>query len=138
MSSEVEVYSLRGGSVPSAMTRRKRDPDNASTVPGGEPALLVVALPTHRLLLLALGHPALPRQAQNVGVAAEDRTMLHGGEHPRGSLQPPWIKKIYPEGVSWVLRRRSRYLYEVTGSVSDVRQRQRCIVSALFLPRLSG
>lgn len=88
MSSEVEVYSLRSGPVPSAVAGSERDPDNSSPVPSCEPALLVVALPAHRLLLLALGHSALPRQAQDVGVAAEDRTMLHGGEHLCGSLHP--------------------------------------------------
>lgn len=76
------------------MAGRERDPDNSSAVPGSEPALLVVALPAHRLLLLALGHPAFPGQAHDVGVAAEDRAMLHGGEHPCGSLRPPWMKKL--------------------------------------------
>lgn len=89
MSSEVEVYSLRGGPVPSAVAGRERDPNNSSAVPGSQPALLVVALPAHRLLLLALGHPAFPGQAHDVRVAAEDRAMLHGGEHPCGSLRPP-------------------------------------------------
>lgn len=63
VSSEVEVDSLRGGPVPPAVAGSKRDPDDPSPIPGGEPALLVVALPAHRLLLLTLGHPALPRQA---------------------------------------------------------------------------
>lgn len=63
VSSEVEVYSLWGRAVPSAMAGRECDPHNSSTVPGGKPALLVVALPAHRLLLLALGHPAFPGQA---------------------------------------------------------------------------
>lgn len=89
MSSEVEIDSLWGGPVPSAVAGSERDPDNSSAVPGSEPTLLVVALPAHRLLLLALGHPALPRQAQDVGVAAEDRTMLHGGEHLSRSLHLP-------------------------------------------------
>lgn len=88
MSSEVEVDSLRGGPVPPAVAGCESDPDDASAIPRGEPALLVVALPAHRLLLLALGHPALPGQAQDVGVAAEDRAMLHGCEHPCGCLQP--------------------------------------------------
>lgn len=88
MSSEVEVYSLRCGPVPSAVAGRERDPDNSSTVPGSEPALLVVALPAHWLLLLALGHPALPGQTQDVGVTAEDRAMLYGGEHLCSSLHP--------------------------------------------------
>lgn len=92
VSSEIKVHSLRGWPVSSAVAGRERDPNNSSSVPGSEPALLVVALPAHRLLLLALGHPAFPRQAQDVRVAAEDRAMLHGGEHPRGSLHPPWIE----------------------------------------------
>lgn len=85
MSSEVEVDPLRGRPVPSAVAGRERDPDDSSTVAGGQPALLVVAFPAHRLLLLALWHTALPGQAQDVGVAAEDRAMLHGGEHPCSS-----------------------------------------------------
>lgn len=60
MSSEVEVYSLWGGPVPSAVAGRESDPDNPSAVPGSEPALLVVSLSAHRLLLLAFGHAALP------------------------------------------------------------------------------
>ena len=94
VSSEVEVDSLRGGPVPSAVAGRKRDPDHSSTVPGSEPALLVVTLPAHRLLLLALRHPALPGQAQDVGVAAEDRAMLHGGEHASSCILPRgYLKK---------------------------------------------
>lgn len=89
MSSEVEIYSLWSGPVPPAVAGSERDPDNSSAVPGSEPALLVVALPAHWLLLLALGNPALPRQAQDVGVAAEDRTMLHCGEHLSRSLHLP-------------------------------------------------
>lgn len=92
MSSEVEVDSLRCGPVPSAVAGRERDPYNSSTVPGSQPALLIVALPAHRLLLLALGHPALPGQAQDVRVAAEDRAMLHGGKHPCSSLHPRGYK----------------------------------------------
>lgn len=61
--SEVEVYSLRSRSVPSAVAGCECDPDNSSTVPCGKPALLVVALPAHWLFLLALGHPAFPGQA---------------------------------------------------------------------------
>lgn len=98
MSSEVEVYSLRGGSVPSTVAGRERDPDDASAVPGSEPALLVVALPAHRLLLLALGHPAFPGQAHDVGVAAEDRAMLHGGEHPCCCIKTTWRVVGVPNG----------------------------------------
>lgn len=82
MPSEVEVHSLRRRPLASAVAGRERDPHDPPAVAGGQPALLVVALPAHRLLLLALGHPALPGQAQDVGVAAEDGAMLHGGEHP--------------------------------------------------------
>jgi len=85
VSSEVEVHSLWGRPVPSAVAGRERDPNNSSTVPSSEPALLVVPFPAHRLLHLALGHTALPGQAQDVGVAAEDRAMLHGGKHPCSS-----------------------------------------------------
>lgn len=96
VSSEVEVNSLRSGPVPSTVAGCERDPDNSSAVPGSEPALLVVAFPAHRLLLLALGHSALPGQAQDVGVAAKDRAMLHGGEHPCSSLHSPrgFLKKV--------------------------------------------
>lgn len=85
MSSEVEVDPLRRGSVPPAVARSERDADDASAVPRGQPAFLVVALAAHGLLLLALGHPALPRQTQDVGVAAEYRAMLHSCVHLHGS-----------------------------------------------------
>lgn len=91
MSSEVEVDPLRGGSVPSTVTGRECHPNNPSPVASGEPAFFIVALPAHRLLLFALGHAALPGQAQDVGVTAEDRAMLHGGEHPCSTLYAPWV-----------------------------------------------
>lgn len=100
MPSEVEVYSLWGGPVPSAVAGRECDPDNSSAIPSGEPALLVVALPAHRLLLLALWHPAFPGQAQDVGVAAEDWPMLYGGEHPSVYLSAR-LTKNYLEGGSF-------------------------------------
>lgn len=94
MSSEVKVDSLRRGPVPPAVAWGKRDAHDASAVPGGEPAFLVVALAAHGLLLLALGHPALPRQAQDVGVAAEYRPMLHSCEHLHGSRNNAHPKKV--------------------------------------------
>lgn len=141
MSSEVEVDSLRGGSVPSTVAGRERDPDDSSAVAGSEPALLVVALPAHRLLLLALGHPAFPGEAHDVGVAAEDRAMLHGSEHTCCSLRLSVDQKITRREVG-VPYGGGRYRYErrssaeVTGSMSDVTQRQRCIVLALSLSYL--
>ena len=80
--SQVKIDSLRCTPVSPAVTRRKRHPDNSSPVPCGEPALLVVPSPTHRLVLLALGYPAFPGEAEDVGVAAEDGTMFHGSQHP--------------------------------------------------------
>lgn len=94
MSSEVEVNSLRRGPVPPAVARRKRDAHDASAIAGGEPAFLVVALAAHRLFLLALGHAALPRQTQDVGVAAEYRTMLHSCVHLHGSPKGAHPKKV--------------------------------------------
>lgn len=82
MPSEVEVDPLWSWPVPPAVTGCKRDADDTSAVPGGQPALFVVALPAHWLLLLALGHAAFPGQAQDVGVAAEDGAVFHRGEHP--------------------------------------------------------
>lgn len=82
MSSQVKVDPLRRASVPSAVTGRERHSNHASAVPGGEPALLVVASTAHRLVLLAFGDATFPRQAEDVGVAAEDGTMFHGGQHP--------------------------------------------------------
>lgn len=100
VSSEVEVDSLRGCPVPPAVAGCECNTDNPSTVPGSQPALLIVALPTHGLLLLALGHSALPRQAEDVGVAAEDRSMLHRGEHSCrvGDRNSTPVDKIYPGG----------------------------------------
>lgn len=82
MSPQVEIDSLRRSSVPPAVTRCKRHANDSSPVPCGEPALLVVPSPAHRLVLFALGDPAFPRKAEDVGVAAEDGTMFHGSQHP--------------------------------------------------------
>lgn len=130
MSSEVEVHSLRCGSVPSAVTGCERDPYNSTAVPCGQPALLIVTLPAHRFLLLALGHPALPGQAQDVGVAAEDWAMLHGGEHSCSSLRPS-VEENNLQGLYECLSSA-----EVSVSVLGVRQRQLCIVLALSLVNL--
>lgn len=81
VSAQIKVDSLRRASVPPAVTRCKRHPNNSSSVPRGEPALFVVAPPAHRLVLFTLGYPALPREAEDVGVAAEDGTVFHGGQH---------------------------------------------------------
>lgn len=81
MPSEVEVDPLWSGPVSSTMAGCERNTNNSPSVPGGQPAFLIVASPTHRFFLLALGHPALPRQAEDVGVAAEHGSMFHGGEH---------------------------------------------------------
>lgn len=62
MPSEVKVYSLWGGPVSSAVAGCKRNPNHSSAVPGGKPALFIVTLSAYRLLLLTLGHPALPGQ----------------------------------------------------------------------------
>ena len=91
VSSQVKVDSLRGTPVPPAVTRCERHPNDSSPVPRGEPALLIVPSPAHRLVLLALGHPAFPREAQDVGVAAEDGTMFHGSQHPY------WVTRL----VTW-------------------------------------
>lgn len=82
VSSQVKIDSLRCTSVPPAVTRCKRYPNNSSPIPRGKPALLIVPSPTNWLVLLALGNPALPREAEDVGVAAEDGTMFHGSQHP--------------------------------------------------------
>lgn len=81
VSSQVEVDPLRSRSVPSAVAGGERDPYDSSAVAGGEPALLIVTLPTHWFLLLAFGHTALPRQAEDVRVTAEDRPVLHSSKH---------------------------------------------------------
>lgn len=82
MSPQVKIDSLRCSSVPSAVTRCKRHSNNSSSVPCGKPALLIVPSPAHRLVLFALGDPAFPWKAEDVGVTAEDGTMFHGSQHP--------------------------------------------------------
>lgn len=82
MSSQVKIDSLRRTSVSPAVARCKRHPDDSSPIPCGEPTLLIVPSPAHWLVLLALGNPSFPREAEDVGVAAEDGTMFHGGQHP--------------------------------------------------------
>lgn len=57
---QVEVYSLRRVSVPAAMARGEGHPDDATAITRGQPALLIVAPPAHRLLLLTLGNTPLP------------------------------------------------------------------------------
>lgn len=74
---QVEVDSLRSVPVPAAVAGGEGHPDDTPPVARGQPALLVVAPPAHGLLLLALGDTALPGQAEDVGVAAEDGPMLH-------------------------------------------------------------
>lgn len=74
---QVEVDSLWGVPVPAAVARGEGHPHDAPAVASGQPALLVVAPPAHGLLLLTLGDAALPGQAQDVGVAAKDRPLLH-------------------------------------------------------------
>lgn len=98
VSSQVEVDPLWSRSVPSAVAGGERDPHHSPAVARGEPALLVVTLPAHRFLLLALGHAALPGQAEDVGVTADDRPVLHGGEHLCGPLSPPPGKSWEEEG----------------------------------------
>lgn len=77
MSSQVEVDSLRSVPVSPAVAGCERHAHHPSTVPSGQPAFLIVAPLAHRLVLLALGDPALPGEAEDVGVAAEDGTMFH-------------------------------------------------------------
>lgn len=77
VAAQVEVDSLWGVPVPAAVARGEGHPHDAPAVAGGQPALLVVAPPAHGLLLLTLGDAALPGQAQDVGVAAKDRPLLH-------------------------------------------------------------
>lgn len=77
MAPQVEVDSLWSVSVPAAVAGSEGHPDDAAPVARGQPALLVVAPATHGLLLLTLGDAALPGQAEDVGVAAQDRPMLH-------------------------------------------------------------
>lgn len=82
MPTQVKIDSLRRSPVPPAVTRRERHSNDSSPVPCGEPALLIVPSAAHRLVLFTLGDPALPRKAEDVGVAAEDGTMFHGSQHP--------------------------------------------------------
>lgn len=79
---QVKVDPLGGGPVPPAVAGREGHAHHPPPVPRGEPALLEIPPPTHRLVLLALGYAALPGEAEDVGVAAEDGTMFHGGQHP--------------------------------------------------------
>lgn len=98
VSSQVKIDSLGCTPVPPAVTRCERHPDDSPPVPRSEPALLIVPSPTHRLVLLALGDPAFPREAEDVGVAAEDGTMFHGSQHPY------WVTRLVSRAVeeaSW-------------------------------------
>lgn len=74
---KVEVDSLRSVPVPAAVAGGEGHANNAAPVTRGQPALLVVAPSAHGLLLLTLGDAALPGQAEDVGVTAQDRPMLH-------------------------------------------------------------
>ena len=74
---QVEVDSLWSVSVSAAVAGGEGHPNYAAPVARGQPALLVVAPAAHGLLLLTLGDAALPGQAEDVGVAAQDRPMLH-------------------------------------------------------------
>lgn len=112
VSSQVKIDSLRCTPVPPAVTRCERHPNNSSPVPRGEPALLIVPSPTHRLVLLALGHPAFPREAEDVGVAAEDGTMFHGSQHPY------WVTRLLgraEEEAYWSRRIQRDWPYNKTG-----------------------
>lgn len=82
MPTQVKVDPLWGAPVPAAVAGGEGHPHHAPPVPRGQPSLLVVTPPADRLLLLALGHAALPGEAQDVRVAAEGGTMLHRGQHP--------------------------------------------------------
>lgn len=81
VSPEVEVGALRGGPVSPAVAGGEGDPHDAPGVPCGQPALLIAAPPAHGPLLLAAGHAALPGQAQDVGVTAQDGPELHRRKH---------------------------------------------------------
>lgn len=91
VSPQVEVDSLRRAPVPSAVAGGESDPDDPPPVSRGEPALFVVAPTAHGLLLLALGHAALPGQAQDIRVAAENGAMLHRRKHPSSSDRGPQV-----------------------------------------------
>lgn len=81
MAPQVEVDSLWCVPVPAAVAGGEGHADDAPAIARGQPALLVVAPSAHWLLLLALGDAPLPGQAQDVGVAAEHRSLLHGCIH---------------------------------------------------------
>lgn len=81
MASEVEVDPLRVAALPPAAAGGESHADHPPAVAGGQPAFLVAAPAAHRLFLLTLGHPAFPRQAEDVGVAAHHRALLHRREH---------------------------------------------------------
>lgn len=74
---EVEIYPLWSTPVPATVARGESHPNHSSPIARGQPALLVVAPPAHRLLLLTLGDTPLPGQAQDVGVTAKHRPMFH-------------------------------------------------------------
>lgn len=95
MAPQVEVDSLRSVSVPAAVAGGEGHPDDAAPIARGQPALLVVAPAAHRLLLLALGDAALPGQAEDVGVTAQDRPMLHRCIHT--FLEEPYYLKSKAE-----------------------------------------
>lgn len=82
MPTQVKVDSLWGAPVSAAVAGGEGHPHHAPPIPRGQPALLEVAPPADGLLLLALGHAALPGEAQDVRVAAEGGTVLHRGQHP--------------------------------------------------------
>ena len=77
VASQVEVDSLWSVSVPATVAGGEGHPNYAAPIARGQPALLVVAPAAHGHLLLTLGDTALPGQAEDVGVAAQDRPMLH-------------------------------------------------------------
>lgn len=81
VSPQVEVDALWGVSVSPAVAGGECHAHDAPAVPRGQPAFLIVAPPAHGLLLLAAGHATLPGQAQDVGVAAQDGTVLHCRKH---------------------------------------------------------
>lgn len=82
MPAQIEIDPLGRAPVPPAVAGGEGDAHDSSPVARGQPALLVVPPAAHGLVLLALRDAAFPRQAQDVGVAAEDRTMFHSRQHP--------------------------------------------------------
>lgn len=82
---QVEVNSLWRVPVPAAVAGGEGHAHDAAAVACGQPALLIVAPPTHRFLLLALGDAPLPGQAEDVRVAAEHRPLLHRCIHTSSS-----------------------------------------------------